>query len=73
VSIDSSSIELKQFDRLYECHSSYEIFLTEQYKKMWEHLWAKQKTHQKHLHDLQATVKIFIFKNHILNLLCSVD
>jgi hypothetical protein len=61
--LDCSSNELKQFDRLYECHSNYEIFLTEQYKKLWEHLWAKQKTYQKHLSDLQTTVRIFVFVN----------
>jgi len=54
VTANSSPTELKRFDRLYECHSSYEIFLTEQYKKIWENLWAKQKTHQKHFNDLQA-------------------
>lgn len=55
--LDCSSNKLKEFDRLYECHSNYEVFLTEQYKKLWEHLWAKQKTYQKHLSDLQTTVK----------------
>jgi len=60
--VDCSSNELKQFDRLYACHSNYEIFLTEQYKKLWEHLWAKQKTYQKHLSDLQTTVRISVFR-----------
>ncbi|CAF0864339.1 unnamed protein product [Adineta ricciae] len=49
-----SSNELKQFDRLYECHSSYEIFLTEQYRKIWKYLWAKEKSHRKHINDLQT-------------------
>ncbi|CAF0790315.1 unnamed protein product [Rotaria sordida] len=55
VTNNSSSNELKQFDRLYKCHSCYEIFLTEQYKQIWEHLWTKQKSHQKHLNELQTT------------------
>ncbi|CAF1246552.1 unnamed protein product [Adineta steineri] len=55
VTNNCSSNELKQFDRLYECHSSYEVFLTEQYKKIWQHLWAKQKTCNKHFNDLQTT------------------
>ena len=56
--LDCSSNELKQFDRLYECHSSYEIFLTDQYRKMWEYLWAKEKSHRKHINDLQTAVKL---------------
>ena len=53
---------MKQFDRLYECHSNYEVFLTEQYKKLWEHLWAKQKTYQKHFNDLQTTVRMIDYE-----------
>ncbi|CAF3382483.1 unnamed protein product [Rotaria sp. Silwood1] len=55
VTNNCSSNELKQFDRLYKCHSCYELFLTEQYKQIWEHLWTKQKAHQKHLSELQTT------------------
>ncbi|CAF2381089.1 unnamed protein product [Rotaria sp. Silwood2] len=55
VTNNCSPSELKQFDRLYKCHSCYEIFLTEQYKQIWEHLWTKQKTYQRHLNELQTT------------------
>lgn len=54
---DCSSNQLKQFERLYGCHSNYEIFLTEQYKKLYDHLWAKERNYQKHLNDLQTTVR----------------
>lgn len=56
--LECSPVELKRFDRLYQCYSSYEVFLTDQYKKIWENLWAKQKSHQKNLNDLQTTVII---------------
>ncbi|CAF4002737.1 unnamed protein product, partial [Rotaria magnacalcarata] len=55
VSNNCSSNELKQFDRLYKCHSCYEVFLTEQYKDMWERLWSKQKSFQKHIYEIQTT------------------
>ncbi|UJR35498.1 hypothetical protein I4U23_028252 [Adineta vaga] len=54
VTNNCSSKELKQFDRLYECHSSYEIFLTDQYRKIWEYLWAKEKSYKRHLNDLHT-------------------
>ncbi|CAF3412449.1 unnamed protein product [Rotaria socialis] len=55
VSNNCSSNELKQFDRLYKCHSCYEVFLTEQYKDIWERLWSKQKSFQKHTYEIQTT------------------
>ena len=58
INLDCSSNELKQFDRLYQCHLYYNIFLTDQYKKMWECLSAKQKSYQKRLNELQLTVKL---------------
>ena len=67
-----SPVELKRFDRLYQCHSSYEIFLTKQYKKIWEHLWAKQKNSQKHFNDLQTTVGSFGLKT-LFHLEFSID